>query len=99
MDNGFAFTEKNAMCTEARFSCTTTKGTCKASGYNVSIAQGSVTGDTDVSTDNEQAHMPTMTKQPVSVGTEADQSLFQSYSFWCVDRLLQHAARPQCPCL
>ena len=88
MDNGFAFTEKNAMCTEARFSCTTTKGTCKASGYNVSIAQGSVTGDTDVSTDNEQAHMPTMTKQPVSVGTEADQSLFQSYSFWCVDRLL-----------
>ena len=92
MDNGFAFTEKNAMCTEARFSCTTTKETG-------SIAQGSVTGDTDVSTDNEQAQMPTLTKQPVSVGTEADQSLFQSYSFWCVDRLLQHAARPQCRCL
>ena len=31
------------MCTEASYSCTATKGTCKASNRNVELAQGSVT--------------------------------------------------------
>merc|ERR1712227_13151 len=49
MDNGFAFAEKNAMCTEDSYSYTARKGTCKASSCTVGLAQGSVTGYKDVS--------------------------------------------------
>merc|ERR1719414_2053973 len=80
MDNGFAFAEKNAMCTEDSYSYTARKGTCKASSCTVGLAQGSVTGYKDVSTDSEQALMSAVAQQPVSIAIEADQSSFQSYS-------------------
>ena len=60
------------MCTEASYSYTATKGTCKASNHNVELAQGSVTGYRDVSTDNEQTLMSIMVRQPVSTAIEAD---------------------------
>ena len=44
MDNGFAFAEKNAMCTEASYSYTATQGTHKASNCTVGIAHGSCHG-------------------------------------------------------
>ena len=47
MDNCFAITVRNVVCSEARYSYTTTKGTCKTSDGK------------DVSTDNEQALMST----------------------------------------
>merc|ERR1712209_276803 len=53
MDNGFAFAEKNAMCTEDSYSYTARKGTCKASSCTVGLSQGSVTGYKDVSIDIE----------------------------------------------
>ena len=57
MDNGFAFSEKNGLCTEASYSYITTKGTCKDSSCTVDIVQGSVTGYKDVSTVGERALM------------------------------------------
>merc|ERR1712136_200803 len=42
MDNGFAFAEKSAMCTEDSYSYTARKGTCKASSCTVGLAQGRV---------------------------------------------------------
>merc|ERR1712107_586004 len=80
MDNGFAFAEKNAMCTEDSYSYTARKGTCKASSCTVGLSQGSVTGYKDVSTDSEQALMSAVAQQPVSIAIEAVQSSFQSYS-------------------
>ena len=53
MDNGFTSAEKNDMCTEGNYSNTATEGTCNASSCIVDIAQGSVTGYKDVSTDSE----------------------------------------------
>merc|ERR1712227_541260 len=63
MDNGFAFAEKNAMCTEDSYSYTARKGTCKASSCTVGLSQGSVTGYKDVSTDSEQALMSAVAQQ------------------------------------
>ena len=48
MDNGFAFAEKNAMCTENSYSYTGTQGMCSASSCTVGLVQGSVTGYKDV---------------------------------------------------
>ena len=69
MDNGFVFTVKNAMCTEAShsYSCLATKGTCKASICNVEFAQGSVTGHKGVS-DSEQALMSAVAHQHDRLG-------------------------------
>ena len=55
MDSGFTFAVKNAMCTEtnASYSYSATKGTCKDSCCTVDIAQGSVTGSKVVPTDKE----------------------------------------------
>ena len=92
IDNGFVFAEKNAMCTEDSYSDTATKGTCKASSCTVGLAQGSVTGYTDVSTDSEQALMSAVAQQTVSIAIEADQSVIL---VWCIDRFLRHEAGPR----
>ena len=60
------------MCTEASYSYTATKWTCKASSRNVELAQGSFTAYRDMSTDNEQTLMSTVARQPVSTAIEAD---------------------------
>merc|ERR1712190_392296 len=79
MDNAFKYAEKNAICTEASYSYKGRGGTCKASSCSVGIPKGDVTGYKDVATDNEQALMEAVEKQPVSIAVEADKSAFQLY--------------------
>lgn len=81
MDSGFTFAVKNAMCTEtnASYSYTATKGTCKDSCCTVDIAQGSVTGSKAVSTDSEHVLTSTVAQHSVPITLEADQSSFQSH--------------------
>ena len=80
MDNAFSFAQKNAFCTEGSYPYTATDGTCNLSGCQMGIPQGGVVGYTDVSTDSEQAMMPAVAQQLVSIAIEADQSSFQLYS-------------------
>jgi len=93
MDNGFAFAEKNAMCTEESYSNTRTKGTCSASSWTDGLAQGSVTGFKDVTVNSVEALMTALAQQSVSVAIEADSIFFfQLYSggvmqFWCGTKL------------
>ena len=74
VDNGFAFAEKNGLCSDASYSYTTTKGACKDSCCTVDIVQGSVTDN------SEQALMSAVAQQPVPIALETDQSSLQSYS-------------------
>ena len=67
MDNGFDFAEKNAMCTEATYSCNAMKGACKASSSTTGFVQGSVTRHEDVFTNSEKALMSTVAQQPVPI--------------------------------
>ena len=53
MDNGWLSSKKSTTCTETSCSYTAVQGTCKASCYIVGIAQASVTGYRDVTTDSE----------------------------------------------
>ena len=76
VDNGFAFAEKRDLYTEAKYSHTTTKGTCKDSSCTVDIFQRSVTEYKDVSTDIAQALILAAAQQPVSTAIEADQCSF-----------------------
>ena len=72
MCNGFDFAEKNAVCTETRhsYSYNEVKGACKDSSCTVGVAQTSVTGHKDVSTDSEKTLMSAVAQQAVSI-TEA----------------------------
>ena len=67
------------MCTEASYSFTATKGTCKDSSSTIDSVQGSDTRYKDVSRVGERAPMSAMARQPVSAAIKADQSSFQSY--------------------
>ena len=68
MGNGFDFAEKNAVCTETRFSysCNAVKGACKDSSCTVGVAQASVTIQ-NVSTNRERTLMSTVTQHAVSI--------------------------------
>jgi len=79
MDHGFAFAEKNAICTEDSYPYHAKKGTCKASSCTVGIPQGGVTGYKDVARNSDQALMEAVQQQPVSIAIEADKSVFQLY--------------------
>ena len=80
VDNGFAFGEKNGLCTGASCSDTSTKDTCKDSSYTADIIPRSVTGYKDVFTDIEQALMLAAAQQLVSTSIGADQSSRRSNS-------------------
>ena len=73
MGNGFDSVEKNAVCTETHYSDSfdAVKGACKDSSCTVRIAQASVTGYKDVSTDSEKTLMSTVAQQAVSIIIEA----------------------------
>jgi cathepsin L len=79
MDNAFKYAEKNAICTEESYAYTGKGGSCQASSCTVGLPQGGVTGYKDVETDNEQALMEALNKNPVSIAIEADKSAFQLY--------------------
>ena len=87
LDNAFAFTNKNAICTVSSYSYTGTKGTCSSSSCTVGLALGSVTGIKDVTVNSVEALIGALVQQPVSVAIEADSVFFQLYScgvmtFW-----------------
>ena len=67
------------MCTEASYSFTATKGTCKGSSSTIDSVQGSVTRYKDVSRVGKRAPMSAVARQTVSAAIKADQSSFQSY--------------------
>ena len=48
------------------------KGACKASSCNLEIAQGSVTGNKDMSTDSEKASKSTGAATIIEAGIEAE---------------------------
>jgi len=79
MDHGFAYAEKNAICTEESYPYKAKKGTCEASSCTVGLPEGGVTGYHDVATDSMDALMEAVNKNPVSIAIEADKSAFQQY--------------------
>jgi len=79
MDRGFSFAEKNGLCTEASYPYKATQGTCQKSSCTVGIPQGGVTGYKDVTSNDMQAMMSAVSKNPVSIAIEADKMTFQLY--------------------
>merc|ERR1712217_983523 len=79
MNHGFAYAEKNAICTEVSYPYHAKKGSCKKSSCTTGIPQGGVTGYKDVTSDSKEALMEAVTQQPVSIAIEADKSVFQLY--------------------
>jgi len=79
MDGGFQYVAKNGLDTEESYGYKAKTGICKASSGAMGIPAGSVTGFHDVKKNDEQALMEAVSKQPVSIAIEADQSVFQFY--------------------
>ena len=81
MDDGFRFVEKNGLDKEGSYGYTGQTGKCntakekKADG----IKPGAVTSSKDVQANSESQLAAAVTKGPVSVAIEADQSGFQFY--------------------
>jgi len=86
MDTAFKYAEQNAICTEESYAYTGRDGTCRASSCTVGLPKGGVTGYKDVETDNEQALMEALNKNPVSIAIEADKSTFQNYKSGILSR-------------
>merc|ERR1711972_315432 len=85
MDNAFKWIETNGICSEADYPYTSgsgTTGTCKSPKCSPVV---SITGYTDVPTNDEDALKAAVSKQPVSVAIEADKSAFQLYSGGVLD--------------
>ena len=95
MDNAFAFTEQNSVCTEKSYCYTATDGTCASSRGTEGIPHGEVVGCTNVSKDNEQAMMSGKAQQRVSIYIETDQSSFQFYSSGALTASCGYEARPR----
>jgi C1A family cysteine protease len=80
MDDGFKYIEAKGDASEDTYSYTGKTGTCSTSKQgNTAIAAGKVTSFNDVTTDSETQLMAAVSKGPVSVAIEADQSGFQFY--------------------
>jgi len=80
MDDGFKYLEAKGDALETTYSYTGKDGTCSASkSSSPSLKKGSVTSFNDVQTDSEPQMMAAVSKGPVSVAIEADQSGFQFY--------------------
>jgi len=89
MDNAFDFVKKNGIASESSYSYTSgtgIRGLCDAKKEKVSVA--SVSGHTDVPTDDEDALLSAVAKGPVSVAIEADKSAFQLYKSGVLDSFL-----------
>jgi C1A family cysteine protease len=76
MDYGFEYIQKNGICTEKDYPYKAADGTCKTSCK----AAVHISGHKDVPSDDEDALASAVSKNPVSVAIEADQSGFQFYS-------------------
>jgi len=78
MDYAFEYVKANGLCTESDYPYTAQDGTCKSSSCTAAIS--TISGYTDVTSNDEDALMQAVAQQPVSVAIEADQSVFQFYS-------------------
>merc|ERR1711998_347317 len=80
MDDGFKYIEAKGDALESAYSYTGKTGTCSTSKQSdAAIKPGKVTSFSDVTTDSEPQMMAAVSKGPVSVAIEADQSGFQFY--------------------
>jgi len=80
MDDGFKYLEAKGDALETKYPYTGKTGTCSTSkSASPSLKKGAVTSFNDVQTDSEPQMMAAVSKGPVSVAIEADQSGFQFY--------------------
>jgi len=79
MDLAFQYLEGVNVCTEDSYKYTGTGGTCQQTNCTVGIPKGSVVGYHDVTAKDTEALKEAVSKQPVSVAIEADQTVFQFY--------------------
>jgi len=78
MSSAFQWAESQDLCTEQEYSYEAVDGSCRANGCT-GIAAGGITGYKSVSS-SKSALESAITKGPVSVAIEADQSAFQFYT-------------------
>jgi KDEL-tailed cysteine endopeptidase len=81
MDNAFRWVESHGIASEAAYPYTSssgTSGTCSTSKSNSPVV--TISGYTDVTSEDEDALLSAVAQQPVSVAIEADKSVFQLYS-------------------
>jgi len=78
MDDAFKFAENTAICTEDSYPYRGRVGNCLTCDTN-GLTSGAVTGYKDVATDSQEDLMSAVAQQPVSIGIEADQKVFQLY--------------------
>lgn len=81
MDDAFKFVEKNGLDKESTYGYTQKTGKCNTAKEKLAdgIKPGAVTSFKDVKPNNEKQLAAAVTKGPVSVAIEADQSGFQFY--------------------
>jgi len=80
MDNGFQYVEAKGDALESTYAYTGKTGKCSSSKQaQAAIKKGQVTSYSDVTSDSESQMKAAVTKGPVSVAIEADQSGFQFY--------------------
>jgi len=80
MDNGFKYLESKGDALESTYSYTGKSGSCSSSkSSNPALAAGKVTSFNDVTSDSVPQMEAAVSKGPVSVAIEADQSGFQFY--------------------
>jgi len=80
MDDGFKYLEAKGDALESAYSYTGKTGTCSTSKQSgAALKVGQVTSFNDVTSDSETQMLAAVTKGPVSVAIEADQSGFQFY--------------------
>lgn len=81
MDAAFTYLESHNFCTESSYPYEQKQGkVCKESNCTAGIPSKRVTGFKDVPARDMEALMEAVSKQPVSIGIEADQVAFQLYS-------------------
>jgi len=86
MDNAFKFVEKNGVAAEADYaymSGTGIRGMCNTAKENAAVV--TVSGYTDVPSEDEDSLKTAVAQQPVSVAIEADKSVFQLYKKGVLD--------------
>jgi len=80
MDDGFKYIEAKGDALESTYAYTGKTGTCSSTkSASAAIKKGQLTTFSDVTADSEAQMMAAVTKGPVSVAIEADQSGFQFY--------------------
>jgi len=86
MDNAFRWVESHGIASEEAYpysSSSGTAGSCSSSKRNSPTV--TITGYTDVASEDETALKSAVAQQPVSVAIEADKSVFQLYSGGVLD--------------